>query len=205
MNKKPLLFLGLVALFMLSACASQPDTRIDPTAGGVYSDSDSGYTTTAVMEIFKKTNNSLSHNAAMAVDVGGVISNALRSVKVNVAYPSFVDSEFKARGNIDMVKEGVAVARKENKNFVLFLDIQTHKRRKTVDGDRIANAIIDAWLVDAENEKLVFKLSQKGSKLVDEDARLTEINDSLRELLLSASEELGKEASRLFEAYLSAS
>lgn len=202
MNKRPSFLLGLVALVLLSACASQPDTRVDPVAGGVYSGDDSEYTTTAVMEIFKKTNNSLSHNSELALAVGGVISNSLRDIEVNVAYPTTLENEFTSRGNIDMVREGVEVARKENKNYVLFLDIQTHKRRKTVDGDRVVNAIIDAWLVDAENKKLVFKLSQKGSKVVGEDARIAEVNDAIRELLLSASETLGKEASRLFDAYL---
>ena len=204
MNKLTLYLSFVMALFMFSACASQPKSTVKADSTVIYADEDSGYKATVVMEFFKKTNKSITHNSELAVVVGGKISNALKDINVNIDYPSVVTSEFTSRGDIDMIKEGVLVAKREKKNLVFFMDVQIYKRMKTLDGDRIINVSIDSWLVDASKKKLVFRLLKKGSKVVGSDASLAEVDDAVRGALIYAANALGKETSRLLKDYLSA-
>ena len=204
MNKLTLYLSFVMALFMFSACSSQPKPTVKADSTVIYADEDSGYKATAVMEFFKKTNKSITHNSELAVVVGGKISNALKDINVNIDYPSVVTSEFTSRGDIDMIKEGVLVAKREKKNLVFFMDVQIHKRMKTLAGDRIINASINSWLVDASKKKLVFRLLKKGSKVVGSDASLAEVDDAVREALIYAANALGEETSRLLKDYLSA-
>ena len=203
MNKLTLYLSFVMALFMFSACASQPKSTVKADSTVIYADEDSGYKATAVMEFFKKTNKSITHNSELAVVVGGKISNALKDINVNIDYPSVVTSEFTSRGDIDMIKEGALVAKREKKNLVFFMDVQIHKRMETLDGDRIINASINSWLVDASKKKLGFRLLKKGSKVVGSDASLAEVDDAVRGALIYAANALGEETSRLLKDYLS--
>ena len=204
MNKLTLYLSFVMALFMFSACASQPKSTVKADSTVIYADEDSGYKATVVMEFFKKTNKSITHNSELAVVVGGKISNALKDINVNIDYPSVVTSEFTSRGDIDMIKEGALVAKREKKNLVFFMDVQIHKRMETLDGDRIINTSINSWLVDASKKKLVFRILKKGSKVVGSDASLAEVDDAVRGALIYAANALGKETSRLLKDYLSA-
>ena len=204
MNKLTLYLSFVMALFMFSACASQPKSTVKADSTVIYADEDSGYKATVVMEFFKKTNKSITHNSELAVVVGGKISNALKDINVNIDYPSVVTSEFTSRGDIDMIKEGALVAKREKKNLVFFMDVQIHKRMETLDGDRIINTSINSWLVDASKKKLVFRILKKGSKVVGSDASLAEVDDAVREAVIYAANALGEETSRLLKDYLSA-
>ncbi len=204
MNKLTLYLSFVMALFMFSACASQPKSTVKADSTVIYADEDSGYKATVVMEFFKKTNKSITHNSELAVVVGGKISNALKDINVNIDYPSVVTSEFTSRGDIDMIKEGALVAKREKKNLVFFMDVQIHKRMETLDGDRIINTSINSWLVDASKKKLVFRILKKGSKVVGSDASLAEVDDAVRGALIYAANALGEETSRLLKDYLSA-
>ena len=204
MNKLTLYLSFVMALFMFSACASQPKSTVKADSTVIYADEDSGYKATVVMEFFKKTNKSITHNSELVVVVGGKISNALKDINVNIDYPSVVTSEFTSRGDIDMIKEGALVAKREKKNLVFFMDVQIHKRMKNLAGDRIINASINSWLVDASKKKLVFRLLKKGSKVVGSDASLAEVDDAVRGALIYAANALGEETSRLLKDYLSA-
>ena len=204
MNKLTLYLSFVMALFVFSACASQPKSTVKADSTVIYADEGSGYKATVVMEFFKKTNKSITHNSELAVVVGGKISNALKDINVNIDYPSVVTSEFTSRGDIDMIKEGALLAKREKKNLVFFMDVQIHKRMKNLAGDRIINASINSWLVDASKKKLVFRLLKKGSKVVGSDASLAEVDDAVREALIYAANALGEETNRLLKDYLSA-
>ena len=56
MNKLTLYLSFVMALFMFSACASQPKSTVKADSAVIYADEASGYNATAVMEYFKKTN-----------------------------------------------------------------------------------------------------------------------------------------------------
>jgi hypothetical protein len=167
MNKLTLYLSFVMALFMFSACSSQPKPTVTADSTVIYADD-------------------------------------LKDINVNIDYPSVVTSEFTSRGDIDMIKEGALVAKREKKNLVFFMDVQIHKRMETLDGDRIINASINSWLVDASKKKLVFRLLKKGSKVVGSDASLAEVDDAVREALIYAANALGEETSRLLKDYLSA-
>ncbi len=190
------LLLSVVGLLMLSACTTH-------SPGQVEIPQDPGYRTAAVLEVFKKTNSSLSHSSEWAVEAGNIVSKQLWDIGVNVLYPPVVTDEFTARGSINMVSEGMAVASRERRPFVLFLDIQTHKRNKAQNGNRILVARVDSWLVDANRGKLVFRHARQGSTEVHGDAGLAEVNGALRQLVMDVVNDFGVEASGLFDDYLS--
>lgn len=204
--KKTSLCAALIAVFLASGCATKAPVKTETgvETGGVYSDKDTGYKTTAVMEFYKRTNMSVSHNSSLALAVGSEVSNALREFRINIAYPSVVNSEFTSRGEIDMVNEGVRVAKMEKRDLVLFLDVQVQKRGRTGEGDRNINVSIDSWAVDARNKKLVLRLSKVGSRVMETGANLADVEKGIRETLIDKAREMGEEVGKLLEAYLAA-
>ncbi|MBI5187446.1 MAG: hypothetical protein HZA01_17205 [Nitrospinae bacterium] len=204
--KKMSLCAAAIAALLASGCASKHPiaTATDKTAAGIYTDKDSFDRAAAVMEFYKRTNQSLSHNSDLALAVGGEITNALREILINVAYPSVVASEFTARGEIDMINEGVRVSKREKRNIVLFLDIQVRKRGKTGEGDKNVNVSIDSWAIDAKKKKIIAKLSKEGYREMGPDARLADVDLAVRETLIDTAREIGREISRLLNDYLPA-
>lgn len=194
-----------ITVFVISGCATtQEKTKADDKSAGVYTGQDTRYKTTAVMEFYKKTNNSISHSSDLAMVVGSEISNALKEINVNIAFPSVVFSEFTARGEINMINEGVRIAKQEKKDLVLFLDVQTSKRGKINNKKKLVDVSISAWIIDAKQKKIVFKLSEKGSKTLKKDAGKSDMDNAVRETLIDTANVIGKEISRLLSDYLSA-
>lgn len=206
--KKMSLCVVAIAVLLASGCATKPAppvaTTTDTEKSGVYSDKEGGYKTTAVMEFYKRTTMSVSHDSGLALAVGSEVSNILRNFRINIAYPSVVTSEFTSRGEIDMVNEGVRVAKVEKKDLVLFLDVQVRKRGKTGEAGRNINVSIDSWAVDARNKKLVLRLSREGSRVMESGARLSDMDQAVRETLIETARDMGEEVGRLLQDYLSA-
>lgn len=193
-----------ITVFVISGCAgTQVKTKADDTSGGIYTGEDTRYKVTALMEFYKRTNKSISHNSDLAMVVGSEISNALKDINVNIAFPSVVASEFTSRGEINMIREGVRIARLENKDLVLFLDVQINKRGRASGGKRLVEVSIDAWAIDVKQEKIIFKLSKKGDKTLRQDAGKSAIDRAVREAAIETANELGTETSRLLSRYLS--
>lgn len=194
-----------IAVLLVSGCATKPiATTTDKTAAGIYTDKDSPHRAAAVMEFYKRTDQSISHNSDLALAAASEVTNILRGIRVNVVFPSAVPGEFTARGNIDMVKEGVRISKEEKKDLVLFLDVQIRKRGRTEEDGRKILVSIDAWTVDAKKKKLILQLSREGSRAMEPGARLADVETAVRETVINTAKEIGSEIGRLLNDYLPA-